>query len=78
MYASKFIPLDPQFLKNIQRELSIQASLKSEFIQAIKEDYFITEEDCKPGVPELVINSELADGNLEDFILNYEGDLQEE
>ncbi len=52
--------------------------MKSEFIQPIKDDYFVTEEDCKPGLPELVINSELADENLEEFVKRHEEDLEEE
>ena len=65
VYASKFIPMDPAHSVLIQRELSLQSSLKSHFIQGIENDFFITKEECKTEHSDLVINSELAEENLE-------------
>ncbi len=49
--------------------------MKSDFIQPILDDFFITEQECATKYPELVVNSELAQGNLEEFVERHEGNL---
>ncbi len=52
--------------------------MKSEFIQPIRDDYFITEYEKVSEYPELVITSELAQENLQDYVNRYQGNLSEE
>ena len=73
MTATKILTLDSLHL--IKRVLSLQLSIKSDFLLPLL-DCFVHEEPN--AIPKVVINTEIAEENLGQFLLRQLGDLPEE
>ena len=76
LLAGKFISIEkPSHHKYIEREVSNLASLRNDFILNM-DDYFLTNESCD--TTNLVLITEMAERNLEEFVNAYDGLLDED
>ncbi len=84
LFAAKCISIDSinersELLKPyVEREISYLMSFDCNYIMKLEEGCFVSTPTTAVKEDHLVIMSELAEGNLEDFIMKYPGDVPEE